>query len=150
MKKSSKDIDSSLVARAAVIELIVTGNWVQERLTEALKPFNISIPQFNVLRILRGQKGKPASLSCISEKMIHKMSNTTRLVDKLLQKSLVDRIICPNNRRKVEITITAKGLELLTELDRVVDTTQSGLVESLEPQEMDQLTSLLNKMREEK
>ena len=150
MKKSSKDIDSSLVARAAVIELIVTGNWVQERLTEALKPFNISIPQFNVLRILRGQKGKPASLSCISEKMIHKMSNTTRLVDKLLQKSLVDRIICPNNRRKVEITITGKGLELLTELDRVVDTTQSGLVESLEPQEMDHLTSLLNKMREEK
>lgn len=148
MKGSAKNIDSSLLTRTTVIELIVTGNYVQERLTEALKPFKISIAQFNVLRILRGQKGKPASLSCVNEKMIHKMSNTTRLVDKLLQKDLVERIICPDNRRKVEITITGKGLGFLKELDQVVEATQSGLVENLEPEEMDRLVSLLKKMRD--
>ncbi|MFD2518896.1 MarR family winged helix-turn-helix transcriptional regulator [Salinimicrobium flavum] len=134
--------------RTGVIELMVTGNWVQEQLSEALKPHNLSIAQFNVLRILRGQKGKPASLSYVSDRMIHKMSNTTRLVDKLLEKGLVERIVCPENRRKVEITITQDGLDLLKIVDKVIDEAQNNLLSNLNQEEIDQLILLLKKLKE--
>lgn len=148
MKGTQEEIRSELFDRAAVIELILTGNWVQDKLTEALKPYKLSIAQFNVLRILRGRKGKPASLSCVNEKMIHKMSNTTRLVDKLLEKELVERIICPENRRMIEITITNKGLELLIELDRVIEEAEAGMMENLSKEELTSLTQLLKKIKE--
>ena len=88
----------------SIIHLFLVHNKVNEHLTKALKPFEVSLQQFNVLRILRGQKGKPANLSTLNERMINKMSNTTRLVDKLLAKGYVDRVVCPSNRRKVEIS----------------------------------------------
>lgn len=140
--------DQAFLARTAVIEMIVSGTWVQDHLSEALKPYKLSIAQFNVLRILRGQKGKPASLSCVNDKMIHKMSNTTRLVDKLLKKGLVERIICPNNRRMIELTITSEGLELLKELDVVISETEAKLMNNLEEQEMVRLIELLKKVKE--
>jgi MarR family transcriptional regulator, 2-MHQ and catechol-resistance regulon repressor len=134
--------------RTAVIEMMIAGNWVQDQLSEALKPYNLSIAQFNVLRILRGQKGKPASLACVNEKMIHKMSNTTRLVDKLLDKSLVERTVCPGNRRKIEITITQQGLTLLEELDGVIEATESKIMGNLTRQEISALNAILTKLRE--
>ncbi|SDL03274.1 DNA-binding transcriptional regulator, MarR family [Salinimicrobium catena] len=140
--------DQSLLTRTAVIEMILSGTWVQDHLSEALKPYKLSIAQFNVLRILRGQKGKPASLACVNDKMIHKMSNTTRLVDKLLKKGLVDRIICPNNRRMIELTITSEGLELLKELDVVIDKTEEQLMSNLTPNEVNALVELLQKLKE--
>ncbi|NJW52537.1 MarR family winged helix-turn-helix transcriptional regulator [Salinimicrobium oceani] len=145
MIEEKKNIE--LFNRAAVIELVVSGNWVQERLADALKPFNISIAQFNVLRILRGQKGKPASLACVNAKMIHKMSNTTRLIDKLMEKELVERITCPANRRKIELTITEKGLDLLKQLDKVIDTAEAQAMESLSKNELTTLTALLQKLK---
>lgn len=146
--KGTQGNNNELFTRVAVIELILTGNWVQDKVAEALKPFNLSVAQFNVLRILRGQKGKPASLSCVNAKMIHKMSNTTRLIDKLLEKELVERITCPANRRKIELTITAKGLDLLKELDEVVNEAEAGAMDSLDRQEITQLTDLLKKLKE--
>jgi DNA-binding MarR family transcriptional regulator len=146
MEKMNKK-DQELVTRKAVIELIISGTWVQDHLSEALKPYKLSIAQFNVLRILRGQKGKPASLACVNDKMIHKMSNTTRLVDKLLKKGLVERIICPNNRRMIELTITSEGLELLKELDVVISDTEAKLMNNLEEQEMLSLVELLEKLK---
>ena len=77
---------------------------VADRFLEILKPFDLSSEQYNVLRILRGQKGKPANMSVIQERMISKNSNTTRLVDKLIVKEFVIRKICPSNKRKMEIT----------------------------------------------
>lgn len=140
-------LKNELVTREAVIELIRTGNWVQDKLAEALKPYNLSIAQFNVLRILRGQKGKPASLACVNEKMIHKMSNTTRLIDKLLEKELVVRITCPENRRKIELTVTKNGLDLLRELDIVVEEAEAKAMESMEIKEISELTRLLKKLK---
>lgn len=145
--KTGQEQKNGLFTRAAVIELILTGNWVQDQLTESLKPFNLSIAQFNVLRILRGQKGKPASLSCVNEKMIHKMSNTTRLIDKLLEKELVERITCPNNRRQIELTITEEGLSLLKELDTVIDNAEAEAMKKLEREETAELTRLLKKLK---
>jgi DNA-binding MarR family transcriptional regulator len=135
-------------SRRLLINLIYTTNWVSEQFTEVLKPYSLSTPQFNVLRILRGQKGKPANLSTIQDRMVSKMSNTTRLVDKLLTKGLVKRVICEDNRRKVEITITEKGLELLQELDPIVNTHESEMTNKLSEKEITDLTELLNKLRD--
>ena len=147
MEAKKENMDPAPLARTAVIELIVTGTWVQDHLSEALKLYKLSIAQFNVLRILRGQKGKPASLSCVNEKMIHKMSNTTRLIDKLLKKGLVDRIICPENRRQIELTITSEGLDLLKELDLVITRTERKLMSRLEEKEIDNLIELLRGLK---
>jgi len=107
--------------KQVVMNLMHTTRLVSEMVQETMKAHDLSPEQFNVLRILRGQKGKPANMCVIQERMIAKTSNTTRLVDKLLLKDLVSREVCPGNRRKMEIGITEKGLALLRELDPVVD-----------------------------
>ncbi|MUP46821.1 MarR family transcriptional regulator [Gramella sp. BOM4] len=135
------------VSRKLVLNLIVTGNYISERLTEALKPFEVSNQQFNVLRILRGQKGKPANLSTIQERMVSKMSNTTRLVDKLVDKELCERIVCPSNRRKVEIRITGKGLNLLEQIDPVIDKVENEFADKLNEKEVLSLNTKLNELR---
>jgi DNA-binding MarR family transcriptional regulator len=96
----------------------------------------LSIQQFNVLRILRGCKGTPASLQHITTRMIHKTSNTTRIVDRLLEKKLVDRKPCLENRRKVEISITSKGLSLLTTIDPVIDEKENEVANRLTNEEL--------------
>lgn len=133
--------------RKLVINLIVTANHVSEKLAEALKPFEITNQQFNVLRILRGQKGKPANLSTIQERMVNKMSNTTRLVDKLLDKGLCERIVCPSNRRKIEIRITPKGLQLLEEIDPEIDKVENEFASKINEKEILSLNNNLNELR---
>ncbi len=133
------------VASRTVIHLLLVCNKINENVTNALKPYGVSLQQFNVLRILRGQKGKPANLSTVNERMVTKMSNTTRLVDKLLQKGYVDRVICKANRRKVEITITEQGKEMLKKMDRVIQETEEQLVRGFNEKELQSLNILLNK-----
>ena len=130
-----------------LISLLYTANQINDQIGEALKSFDISIPQFNVLRILRGQKGKPANLGTIQDRMVSKMSNTTRLVDKLIVKELVERVICEENRRKVEISITQKGMNLLTRIDPVVDNAEKAITNKLQPEEMEKMTELLQQLR---
>lgn len=130
-----------------VLNLLHTSNIVQDKTSEVLKPFDLSSEQFNVLRILRGQKGVPASLSCVQERMICKMSNTTRLVDKLIAKDMVQRSICENNRRKVDIVITQKGLDILKQLDAPMKALNDSVIENLSTQETETLNELLDKIR---
>jgi DNA-binding MarR family transcriptional regulator len=99
------------------------------------------------MRILRGQKGKPANMHVIQERMIAKTSNTTRLVDKLLIKNLVTREVCPNNRRKMEVMITHKGMELLSELDPIITAHEKKHAANLSATELETLNSLLEKFR---
>ncbi|MDG5492687.1 MarR family winged helix-turn-helix transcriptional regulator [Psychroserpens sp. SPM9] len=131
----------------AVINLIYTNNWLKEKALTDFKAYDLSSEQYNVLRILRGQKGQPANLSTIQERMLNKMSNTTRLIDKLLKKNLVTRQTCPTNRRKIEILITAKGLELLSELDEKVKQSNINITKNLNPSELTTLNLLLDKLR---
>lgn len=133
--------------RKTVVHLLYTANLIQERTAEVLKPFGLSIPQFNVLRILRGRKGKPANLFTLQERMITKMSNTTRIVDKLLEKGLVERMVCESNRRKVEIHITDTGLDLLSQIDKPIDVLNDSFIASLSSKEVNQLNDLLEKLR---
>lgn len=131
--------------RRTIIHFMLVANTINEHLSYALKPFDISIQQFNVLRILRGQQGKPANLSTLNERMVTKMSNTTRLVDKLILKEYVERHICTSNRRKVEISITAKGKESLLKMDAVITETEKVLLKKFSTNELEHLNLLLNK-----
>ena len=133
--------------KKTLLNVMYTQNVISEKFNELLKPFDLSPEQFNVLRILRGQKGKPANMSMIQERMIAKTSNTTRLVDKLLLKELVLREVCPINRRKMEITITDRGLELLLQLDPLVEAHEQSFSKNLTVAELELLNELLEKFR---
>ena len=134
-------------SKRLAINIMMVSHLLSERIAEALKPFEISAQQFNVLRILRGQKGKPANLSTIQERMIQKMSNTTRLVDKLITKNYCERIVCPSNRRKVEITITGDGLEILKKLDKEIDAVEKDFSKKLNEEEIEYLNNYLHEIR---
>ena len=145
-----KDIKSTITLQEelkAVINLVYTSNWLKEKQIHFFKSYNLSTEQYNVLRILRGQKGKPANLSTIQERMLNKMSNTTRLIDKLITKQLVQRNTCESNRRKVEIFITIKGLDLLTKIDPEVSEINNSITKNLNTQELKKLNHLLDKLR---
>lgn len=131
--------------RRTIIHLLLVGSRINDAISQSLKPFGVSPQQFNVLRILRGQKGKPANLSTLNERMVHKMSNTTRLVDKLISRGFVDRQVCPSNRRKVEITITPAGEKALILMDQAIDKTQADLTRDFDDQMLATLNELLDK-----
>lgn len=128
-----------------IIHALLINNKINETMTTALKPFEVSQQQFNVLRILKGQNGKPSNLCTLNERMVTKMSNTTRLVDKLLSKGYVERTICEHNRRKIEITITTKGEKTLSEMNKIVDRAEKELLNGFTQKELEQLNTLLNK-----
>ncbi|MHA7058314.1 MarR family winged helix-turn-helix transcriptional regulator [Aquimarina sp. M1] len=135
------------LSRKAIINLLYTENSISEQISSELKVYDISIQQFNVLRILKGRKGKPANLSTIQERMVSKMSNTTRLVDKLIKKDLVKRVLCQANRRKVEISITQQGSKFLEQVSPVMNNFEKRITSSLSEEELITLNNLLNKLR---
>jgi len=135
------------LSKKTVLNIAYSGIWMKDEIISMLKPYDISVEQFNVLRILRGKKGNATNLQDIQERMINKMSNTTRLVDKLISKGLVERFVCEKNRRKVDIFITNQGLKLLDELDPIVESTESRITSTLSTQELETLNSLLTKLR---
>ena len=142
--KSTAPMDDS---KKIILNILYTQNVVIESFNEIAKPYEISGEQYNVLRILRGQKGNPANMYSIQERMLAKTSNTTRLVDKLLLKDLVTRNVCPENRRKIEFLITQKGLDLLMELDPKVNAHEAFFSNNLSAEEQISLNQLLEKYR---
>ncbi|WP_323789436.1 MarR family transcriptional regulator [Psychroserpens sp.] len=138
------------LSRQTVINIFLSNIWVKNDLLNVLKPHDLSLEQFNVLRILRGQKGNPINLQDIQERMVNKMSNTTRLVDKLILKGFVNRHQCEENRRKIEIFITSDGLNLLKKLDTVVDKTEQSITSNLSQIELKNLNELLLKLKQKK
>lgn len=135
------------IPKKTVLNILYTQNRIADKFSELLKPYDLSGEQFNVLRILRGQHGKPANMCLIQERMLAKTSNTTRLVDKLLMKEYVTREVCPNNRRKMEVQITDKGLKLLNELDPKVIEHELSFSKNLSHEELETLNALLEKFR---
>ncbi|MBC5862613.1 MarR family winged helix-turn-helix transcriptional regulator [Flavobacterium turcicum] len=142
--KSTVAMDNS---KKIILNIMYTQNVLAENFNEILKPFEISSEQYNVLRILRGQKGNPANMCVIQERMLAKTSNTTRLVDKLLLKSFVTRKVCSDNRRKIEVLITQKGLDILAALDEKVLTHEQSFSKKLTDKEIETLNQLLEKYR---
>lgn len=129
-----------------VVNLLYTNSYLVTLQNSLFKPHEISPEQYNVLRILKGQNGVPATVSIIQDRMLNKMSNASRLVEKLKLKGLLERRECPEDRRQVDVKITEKGLALLNLLHIEVEKSNKTFVK-LEENEVNQLNHLLDKMR---
>lgn len=128
------------------VNIIYTHGWLLNSQSAILKKNGLTPAQYNILRILRGQHPNPASINLLKERMLDKMSDASRLVERLLQKNLLDRKICPNDRRKVEVVITKKGMNLLVELDKHNDEVDE-LFAKLTVSEAKTINELLDKLR---
>jgi len=142
--KTSKTLPLS---RKTIINVFLSNTYFKDEMLSVLKPFDLSLEQFNVLRILRGQNEKPLNLQDIQDRMVNKMSNTTRLIDKLLLKDFVERNTCAKNRRKIEIFITQDGLKTLSVLDPIIDDIEQQMTSNLSQTELEQLNNLLTKLK---
>lgn len=129
----------------AAVNLIYTFNWVCERQKKWFDQYDITSQQFNILRILRGA-GEPLSTLKIRQRMLDKMSDTSRIVDRLILKELVQKITCQSDKRLVDVTITEKGQQLLEEMDDKQDELDSVL-KNLSEAELSTLNVLLDKLR---
>ena len=129
----------------ASVNLIYTYNWLQEQVKTFLKGYGLTYQQFNVLRILRGAHPTPISTATIRERMLDKMSDTSRIVDRLCQKDLVVRKPCKQDKRLVDVTISDRGLKILEKIDN--NSTELDGFLKLSEKEAVQLNSLLDKSR---
>ena len=129
----------------ATINLIYTYNWITERLKAIFDKEGLTMQQFNILRILRGSD-KPLSTLQIRERMLDKMSDTSRIVDRLLIKGLVKKVVCKADKRLVDVTITEKGRALLQNID-LQEAEMNAIMEPLSEEEALTLNILLDKIR---
>ena len=130
----------------AIVNLLYTYNWVTERSKELFATEDITPQQFNILRILRGSHPHPLSTLQIRERMLDKMSDTSRIVDRLIMKGLVKKGICKDDRRLVDVMITEKGRKLLERLDTRQDEIDN-IIGNLSKKEATFLSELLDKIR---
>ncbi|HNW00388.1 MAG TPA: MarR family transcriptional regulator [Chitinophagales bacterium] len=128
------------------LNLLYTAGWLNIRQIQFFKQYDLSPQQFNILRILRGQYPNPASVNLLIERMLDKMSNASRLVDKLDAKGLVERRKCAADKRQVDVAITKKGMKLLEQIDKEIGNLDN-MVGSLSKQEAKTMNELLDKMR---
>jgi DNA-binding MarR family transcriptional regulator len=131
----------------AILNILYTGHWLEAKNAKFLKPYGISPQQYNVLRILNGQYPNAISVNNIMSRMIDKMSNAGRLVEKLRQKGYIERIPCEHDRRQVDVMITREGILLLKELNVIVDDLQQ-IKETITLGEAQLINTILDKIRE--
>lgn len=133
-------------SQKAHVNILFTSAWLNTQIMPLFKPHGISAQQYNILRILKGQHPNPVPLKLLTERMIDKMSNTSRLVEKLTQKKMVDRKTCKTSRRQVDITLTEKGLKIVEDLNEKVDRYHKT-INVLSNEEAKELNALLDKLR---
>jgi len=129
-----------------MINVLFTANCLELEHLRTFKQYGITMQQYNVLRILRGCHPRAATIQYVSARMLDRSSNASRLVDKLMVKNLVDRAICPHNRRAVDVVITYKGLDLLSQID-IHEPGWISKANHLSEQEAQTLNTLLDKLR---
>jgi DNA-binding MarR family transcriptional regulator len=147
IEQAIKSIHTLAISTKTVVNMMYTTRIIEEAIVSVLKQYDLSTPQYNVLRILRGQNGNPAQLSTLQERMIDRSSNTTRLVDKLIDKGWMRRNICKDNRRKIEMFITDDGLHILKQLDPIIENNNNTILSNLSNSELEHLNALLDKLR---
>lgn len=131
----------------AFLNILYTNNWLDAKVRELLKEHELTKQQFNVLRILRGSHPEPLSTLQIRERMLDKMSDSSRIVDRLVLKNYAEKSTCPGDKRLVDVLITDKGLALLAEIDQkedIIDLSMNALSEK----EAETLSQLLDKVRD--
>ena len=130
----------------ALINLLYTYGWVIEKIKDFLSKDDITHQQYNILRILRGSHPGPLSTLQIRERMLDKMSDTSRIVDRLVIKGLVKKSTCSKDKRLVDVVITDKGQKLLKKIDTEVDHV-TMIMANLSDKEAADLSDLLDKIR---
>jgi len=130
----------------ASVNIAYTYCWLMEKVKAFLLPVDITMQQFNILRILRGSHPKPLSTLQIRESMIDKMSDTSRIVDRLIAKGLVKKAVSGKDRRLVDVVITVKGRNLLKKLDLRQDELD-GILKNISQEEAANLSKILDKIR---
>ncbi|WP_423149405.1 MarR family winged helix-turn-helix transcriptional regulator [Rubrolithibacter danxiaensis] len=129
-----------------IVNVVYTYGWLIDILKKRASKFHITTQQYNILRILRGQYPKPATINLLKERMLDKMSDASRIVERLVNKNLVCRTINQKDRRAVDILITEKGLELLKKMDKEMSSIEL-LETNITPAEAQQLNIILDKLR---
>jgi DNA-binding MarR family transcriptional regulator len=129
------------------LNILYTASWLHQETNHLLKPFDLTGEQFNVLRILRGARPEKVSLKYIAERMINRQSNTSRLVDKLFEKKWIERVVCPQDRRQVELYINTVGLKILEEASDKVKQMQNVISEQINLQDAIHLNKCLDQIR---
>jgi len=131
----------------ACVNILYTSSFMVKIKTKTLRPFNISLQQFNILNILNNQIPEPSSVKHLTEKMLNETSNVSRLIDKLEAKGFIQRKNMVNDRRKVEISITKKGLEIFKDAASAIENITEFQLGNLSQSEVISLNQLLNKTR---
>jgi MarR family 2-MHQ and catechol resistance regulon transcriptional repressor len=141
----SKDINSKFISNKlkALINIKYTSNWLNSKENAFFKPYGISPQQYNILRILRGAKGK-IKVQIVKDRMIERAPNATRLMDKLCDKTFIERERCKHDRRVVYVKITKAGLDVLTTID---NNNNISFLENISEKEAVLLSNLLDKIR---
>jgi DNA-binding MarR family transcriptional regulator len=141
MKKFNNEFEKGLV------NILYTYNWVDSHMKDFFKPFDLTPQQYNILRILRGQYPNPSTINLLKDRMLDKMSDASRIVERLRLKNLLERKVCPSDRRSVDILISQAGLDLLTRIDPELMSHHQKLLGNLSQQEVESLNNLLDKLR---
>ncbi|SDJ91893.1 DNA-binding transcriptional regulator, MarR family [Pedobacter sp. ok626] len=146
LQKEIKTSRFENVHQQTVVNVLFTYGWCNDKLKEAVLPYDITIQQFNILRILRGQHPNPSTTSLLRARMLDKMCDVSRIVDRLIQKELALKKGSTSDKRSVDILITGKGLALLEKMDKEVDLAVAT-ASNLTVEEALTLNALLDKMR---
>lgn len=131
----------------AHVNILFTASWLSARASTALKNFDISVHQFNILRILRGMHPNPGSIKELTERMIDKSSNASRLVDKLISKKLVLKAKASSDNRRAEVVISPEGLALLEKASCQMDTLTDSLAQNISKEAVQSLNEVLDRLR---
>ncbi len=131
----------------AHINILFTASYISGITNKTLKPFDISAQQYNIMRILKGQHPKAASIKLLTERMLDKMSNASRLVEKLRRKGYISRVECPEDRRQVNVKLTEEGLNVLKESTEALDEA-AKFMNNLTEKEAGLLSDYLDKIRD--
>jgi DNA-binding MarR family transcriptional regulator len=144
--KDIQQVNFKNAKQKAMINLLFSYGWVLEKIKNFLASEDITHQQYNILRILRGSVPEPLSTLQIRERMLDKMSDTSRIVDRLITKGLVKKAVCTKDKRLVDVTITEKGQKLLKKLDAENDHVES-IMNNLSEKDAEMLSDLLDKLR---
>ena len=131
----------------SAINTIYTALWLNGRIAQALRPHGLTLQQFNAMRIVRGQRGAPASVKLIGERMLDPASNASRIVDKLVGKVWVERLTCPADRRQVDIVLTPDGEQVLAKASESVGAALNEVFGALSPADHAELNRLLDNIK---
>jgi DNA-binding MarR family transcriptional regulator len=142
---NQKTFESNL--HRAVVNILFTGNWLRDAHQLAIKPFGLLPQHYNVLRILKGRYPLHATPGEIKSVMLDKGNDLTRLLDKIEKQELIARHTCPENRRKMNVSITEKGLNVVEQISQTLKEQSRAYEKNLSEKEAETLSLLLDKMR---